>query len=92
MVRHRRGWRGWKPFRRTPDPVIAAAIRARQLTEAPTDVFPVYDERSEIYVPAAEAATEQLPIVRGGTLTSDYTSPAWMGLAGLLDGGPAVTQ
>ncbi|MEU6580628.1 hypothetical protein [Nocardia sp. NPDC046763] len=50
MVKHRRGWKGWKLFRRNPHPTVAAALQAKAFSDAPTLVFPIYDERLEVCV------------------------------------------
>ncbi|GAB3211269.1 hypothetical protein [Nocardia tengchongensis] len=49
MAKHRRGWKGWVPFlRRTSDPVIADALKARAFATAPTELLPIYSEHLEI--------------------------------------------
>ncbi|WP_040853779.1 hypothetical protein [Nocardia niigatensis] len=50
MVKHRRGWRAWVRFRRNPDPIVAAALQAKAFAEAPTQTYPIYDERLEVCV------------------------------------------
>ncbi|MFE2998712.1 hypothetical protein ACFXG4_27380 [Nocardia sp. NPDC059246] len=90
MGKHHAPGNRWWPRRRRADIAAQTEDQARRAAaEAVTDRHTIYDERNERYV-AASAGRQSL--VRGGTLKSDFTDPAWTGRAGLADERQAVTQ